>query len=132
VARPVVRLEDDERLRRDRLDRPLRLLAVLPDQVVDEERQVLPPLAERGEPDRVDDEAEVEVLAEAALAHRLAEGPERRRDDARVERYRRAPAHAHERALLQHAEEPRLSAGRHVAEGVQEERAAVGALERAA
>ena len=54
-----------------------------------------------------------------------------RRDDAHVGLDRRAPADRRVLALLQHAQQPRLRLERHVADLVEEQRAALGLLEAA-
>ena len=55
----------------------------------------------------------------------------RRRDDAHVDRERLGAADALERALLEHAQQLGLRLGRHVADLVEEDRAAVRGLEAA-
>ena len=81
--------------------------------------------------DRDDGEPEVEVLAEAALLHLRGEVAVGRRDEANVDGARRARADRLHLPLLQHAQELRLERRRDLADLVEEERAARGALEDA-
>ena len=53
-------------------------------------------------------------------------------DHAYIDLHRQLPTHAVELALRQHAQEPGLQGRRHVADLVEEQRAAVGLLEAAA
>ena len=74
-------------------------------------------------------EAVVEVLAEQALLHPRLEVLVGGGDHAHVRRERRVAADAVELAVGEHAQQARLQVGRHVADLVEEERAAVGLLE---
>ena len=74
----------------------------------------------------------VEVLAEAAVREQRLEVAVGGRDDAHVDLDLAAAAHARELAVLQHAQQLRLHRRRHVADLVEEERAAVRLLEAAA
>src|SRR3546814_18011742 len=73
----------------------------------------------------------VEVFAEQALAHHLAQVAMSRRDDAHVGADRRAAANGGVLALLQHPQQAGLRLQRHVADLVEEQRAAGGLLEAA-
>src|SRR2546428_121787 len=129
VAGPVVA---DEAVERPGGDATLAELArVLGQEVLDEERDVAPPIAERRELDRHDVQAIVEVLAEAPLLHERLEISVGRREHAHVDADRVGPAHALDRALLEHAQELRLELDRHVADLVEVERPPVGELELA-
>ena len=130
VPRPRVREKRGLRLGREG-EPPARLGAVAREEVPRERQDVLAPLAQRRELDRDDVQAEVEVLAEAARGHLVAEDAVRRGDDAHVDRARLASAHAEHLALLEDAQELRLDVRAHLADLVEEERAAVGALEAA-
>jgi hypothetical protein len=99
----------------------------MPDQV----GQILDALAQRRQPQRHDVEAEEQVLAEQALLDQDAQVLVGRRDDAHVGLDRRAAADGGVFALLQHAQQPRLRLHRHVADLVEEQRAALGLLEAA-
>ncbi len=85
-----------------------------------------------GKPQAHDVEAMQQILAEQALAHALLEVLVRRRDDAHVGAQRRMTAHAVVLAVGQHAQQPHLQVGGHVADLVEEQRAAFGLLEAAA
>jgi sulfide:quinone oxidoreductase len=73
-----------------------------------------------------------QVLAEQALADALVEILMRRRDDPHAGLLRRVTADAVILAVGEHAQEPHLEVGRHVADFVEEQRAALGLLEPAA
>ena len=90
------------------------------------------PLAQRRQPQAHDVEAVQQVLAEEALAHALLEILVRRRDDAHVRRERRVAADAVVLAVGEHAQQAHLQVRRHVADLVEEQRAALGLLEAAA
>src|SRR5256886_17682387 len=96
-----------------------------------ERHDVFPSRPERQELDRDHVQAEVEVLAEAAGRDLLAQHAVGRGDDARVDRVRLAAAAAQALALLQRAQELHLDVRRDLGDLVEEERAAVGALEAA-
>ena len=70
-----------------------------------------------------------QIFAEQALPHALFEILVRGRDDAHVDAHRNLSADAIELAFRQHAQQPRLQLRRHVADLVEEQRAAVGLLE---
>src|SRR3546814_12783722 len=74
-------------------------------------------------------EALVEVLAEQALPHHLAQVAVRRGDDAHVGADRRAPAEGGVLSLLQHAQQAGLRLQRPVADLVEAQGAAGGLLE---
>ena len=99
----------------------------MPDQV----GHVLEPLAQRRQPQRHDVETEEQILAEQALLDQDAQVLVARRDDADVGLDRRAAADRRILALLQHAQQPRLRLHRHVADLVEEQRAAFRLLEAA-
>jgi hypothetical protein len=73
-----------------------------------------------------------QVLAELTVAHPLFEILVRGRDHPHVDANRRLAADAIKLALGQHAQQPRLQRSRHVADLIEEQRAAVGLLEAAA
>ncbi len=76
--------------------------------VLDEQRKILASLAQRRHLDRHHRQAEVEVFAELPALHFGGEVALGRRDDADVDLDLFTPAHASERALLEHAQELRL------------------------
>ena len=88
-------------------------------------------LAQRRQAQRHDIEPVIKILAEQALADQLAQVAVGGGDDAHIGLDRRAPADRGVFALLQHAQQPRLRFQRHVADFVQEQRAAFGLLETA-
>src|SRR5207249_5425783 len=104
VARPFVTRQHLERARRHAPHVAVALTRGLPDEVLDEERDVLAPLAERRHVDGHDVQAVVEVLTELARPHRALEVDVGRRDHAHVDRDGPQPAEALDLALLQRAE----------------------------
>ena len=85
----------------------------------------------RRKPDRHDVEAEEQVFPEQALLDEPAQLLVRRRDDPHIGLDRHAAADRGVFALLQHAQQARLRLHRHVADLVEEERAAFRLLEAA-
>src|SRR2546426_844976 len=102
------------------------------DEVVHEHGDVILFGAERRHLDRNDVEAVVEIVAEATLADQRLEIAVGRRDHAHVHADRVLTPDALERLLLERPEHLRLRLQAHVADLVEEERAAVGELELAA
>ena len=94
-----------------------------------ERTDVVRPLAQRRQAQAHDVEAMQEVLAEQSLAHALLQVLVRGRDDAHVGAQRRVAADAVVLAVRQHAQEAHLQVGGHVADLVEEQRAALGLLE---
>ncbi len=92
---------------------------------------VLAALAQRWCLDPHDVQAVVQILAEAARGDGLREILVRRGDHPDVDADRRLAADAEEFAFREHAQQPRLKSERHVADLVQEQRAAVRLLEPA-
>jgi hypothetical protein len=88
-------------------------------------------LAERGNSDWNDAQAEVQVFPEAALSDLVFQIFVRRRDDADVHFDRARRAQPLDLALLQDAKNLGLGLGAHVADFVQEDRPAIGHLELA-
>src|SRR5581483_11494935 len=105
--------------------------ADLVEEVLGEERDVLAPIAERRHRHLEDVEAEEEVGPEAPVADHVVQVAVSRGDDPDVDLDGVAAADAPDLALLEGAEELRLHRGRHVADLVDEERAAMRALEEA-
>ena len=86
---------------------------------------------ERRHVDRHDVQAVEQVLAEPAVLHHLSEVAVGRGDDAHVDLNRARSAEPFELLFLEHAQDLRLRALAHVADFVEEQRAAVGLLEAA-
>jgi hypothetical protein len=114
------------------LDTAPHLARVLVDEVLDQERDVLATLAERGENEARDVEAVVEVEAEALVGDRLLQILVRRRDDPHVDRHGLVVAEAADLAFLDRAQQLRLEGRLRLRDLVEEERAAVGLLEETA
>ena len=96
-----------------------------------ERQDVLAARAQRLDCDRDDVEPEVEVLAEAAGGDGIAEVAVGGGHHAHVDVPRLRRAHSLHLAVLEHAQQLGLELGRDLADLVEEERAAVGALEAA-
>ena len=99
--------------------------------MVDQQRQVLAPLAERRERDGHHVDAVVEVLAEATVAHQGLQIAMGRGEEPHVDRDRPARPDALELALLQDPEQLHLQVGGQIADLVEEQAPAVGQLEAA-
>ena len=98
----------------------------------DEERDVARALAQRRDADREDVEPVEEILAEAPGGDGAPQVAIGRGDEPRVDLDRRLAAHAAEAPFLQDTQQPRLQLQRHLADLVEEDRAAVRELEGAA
>src|SRR5438093_1441245 len=101
----------------------------LADEVGGEQDEIVSPLHQRGEPDRDDREAIVEVFAEASLLDRLLEIAVGGRDQAHVDGDRLAAPHPLDLALLHRAQDLRLQREAHVGDLVEEQGTAPGLLE---
>ena len=132
VAGEGLGLQVFERGVRDALALDAELLRTLLQEVAHQQRNVLAALAQRWQAQADDVEAVEEVLAEQALAHALLQVLVGGGDHAHVGADRLLAADAVEVAVGEHAQQPGLQLGRHVADLVEEERAAVGLLEAAA
>src|SRR5947207_2618675 len=130
VARPRVRQQAPVRLRLDGVGAALVLGTVAVEEGAHEDRHVLAALAQRrhGDGHRVD--AKVEVLAEAAVLHRLLGVAVGRREQAEVHGDGLGAADPPHHALLEHAQELGLEVRRHLGDRVEQERALVRLLER--
>ena len=113
------------------LDRLAGLLADLPDEMLYEHRDVLPPLGQRG--NAYDDNADtvVEVLAEVALLYLLLQVLVRGGHYPYVDCYVLVAADLGQFVLLQHAEDLGLGRKGHIAYLIEKESAAVRLLELA-
>ena len=107
-------------------------VADLREEVRDQQRDVFAPAVERRHLDVHDVQAVVEVFAELAAHHELLQVAVRGRDHAHVDRDGVGGADGADLVLLQHAQQLHLQAHRHVADLVEQQRAAVGRLEQAA
>jgi hypothetical protein len=108
------------------------LARALQHEVAGERRNVLEALAQRRQAQPDDVEPVQQVLAEQSLPHALLEVLVRRGDHAHVRLERGVPADAVVLAVREHAQQPDLQVRRHVADLVEEQRAALGLLEAAA
>ncbi len=129
VPRPVVTDQAIERVGRDAA--LAELAGVLGQEVLDQQRNVAPPLAQRRQVQGDDVEPIVEVLAELPLAHQGLEVAVGGGQHADVDANRLVAAEPLDRPLLQRAQQLGLQLQRHVADLVEVERAAVGQLELA-
>ena len=73
----------------------------------------------------------VQILAELPADHQLVQVAMRRGNDAHVDRHRLGAAHRANLIVLQHAQQLDLQPHRHVADLIEQQRAAVGGLEQA-
>src|SRR5512135_226499 len=131
VPRPVVVAEQAHRIGVDPPHLAPVLLGVAPQEEIDQERDVLTPLAQGGQVDRDDVEAIVQVLAEPAgvdLVEQVAVG---RGDDPGIDLDGTDVADALELALLQDAEQLDLELGGGAVDLDEEDAAGEGGLEPA-
>src|SRR5207249_6256160 len=105
VDRPDIRAQELQRAGRVAENRLARLLGVLAQEVLGEQRQVFAALAQWRHADGHAVEAVVEVLAEAAILDQLAEILVRRRDQPHVDGNRIVAADPTDHALLEDAQE---------------------------
>ena len=131
VAGPRRVHEHRHRLRRDAVDALARAARVPPDEVLDEQRDVLAALAQRRHRDRDDVQPVEQILLELAFADQLPQVAVGRGDDAHVDLDRALGSQRLELALLQHAQQLGLHGRRDDADLVEEDRAAVGEREPA-
>ena len=101
------------------------------EEMVDQQRDVVAPLAQRRELDADDLEAMIKVLAELPLGDGVGQVAVGGRDQTDVDLDRLVGAHADDLAAFEHAEQLDLDRDRHVADLVEEQRAAVGVLKPA-
>ena len=131
VTGPRVGQEALEDLRGEAHGLPVVLARVLQAEVLGEGRDLLGPVAERGDEDIDDVEAVVEVLAKGPLGHRLFEVLVGGGDDADVDLDVAVGAQPRELAVLEHLQELGLERQGHLADLVEEHGAAIGELELA-
>ena len=131
VPRPVVLLQQGERLGGDPPGLLAELLAVLLEEVRDQQRDVLPALPERGEVNGDHVQAVEEVLPERAVAHGGLQVFVGGRDEAHLHLHVLGVPHPPDLPLLDGAQELDLEQGRDFGDLVQEQRSAVGGGEEA-
>ena len=131
-ARPRLPREQDHRLHGHRLPADPEAFYGELEEVIDEQRNVLPPVAQRRKEERHDVEPPVQLLAEGTGPHHRFEVTVGRSEDAEVDRDRRGPAEPHELALLERTLELRLHGQRQITDLVHEEGARVGLLQQSA
>jgi len=102
----------------------------LRDEILHEQWNVVPALAQRWNVETHTLQSIVEVLPEGAVAHRFGEVAVGRRDHAHVHLESRHAADAHDVARFEHAQETHLHVGTHLPHFIQEHRARVRALEK--
>ena len=124
VAGPLVHHHRVERLLAQCLHLAAALLRQYLQKLLDEQQQVVPPLAQRRQVQRDHVEAVEEVGAEVAPPHLLLEVAVGGGDDPNVHRDRLGGADRDHFPLLQHAQQLHLERGRHLAHFVEEEGAA--------
>src|SRR5687768_1283207 len=129
VARPGVTAQHRERARGDAHRTPEPLCGS-PGEVRDEGGNVLRMLAERRQVELHDVEPIEEIAPETPLLHRLLERTRCRGDHPDVDAASLASAEPADLAVLEHAEQLRLEAERHVADLVEQQCAPVGCLEQ--
>src|SRR5205814_7638246 len=111
----------------DRLDRQP-LTSRYRDKVAYQSGDVGTSLAQRRQPDRSDIQAIEQIIAKLSLPDQLRRVAMGRRDDPDIGADRDSPANRRIFALLQDAQQPGLRLGRHVADLVEKQRAALGLL----
>ena len=97
--------------------------------VLQQQRDVLAPLPERRGIDADDVQAVIQIFAKARFLDGAREVLVGGGDDADVDLDRLLPAHAVELAFCQHPQQARLQRGRHVADLIEKQRAAVRLFE---
>src|SRR5690606_22543415 len=102
---------------------------VLEQEFLEQQRQIAEPLAQWRHFDRKNVQAIKEVFAEITLCNRCRQVTVRGSDDANVARARLVAAHALEGAFLQYAQQLDLHRQAHVANFIQEQRAALSQFE---
>ena len=131
VTRPVVSIQNRFRFWRDRVDVLAQFGIADFDEMIQQRGDVFATLAESRQADRETVEAIEQVLSEFVLGHHRDEVLIGSGDDADVGLDRRVAADALELLLLEQSQCLGLSCGAHVADLVEEDRAAVDLLELA-
>src|SRR5206468_11183215 len=128
VARPVILEEDAHGVSRD-FDFASVLGSELGEEMTDEHRDLLAPLAQRGDPDLEDVQAVVQIFPELMGLHRGLEVTVGGRDEPHVGANDLLPTDAGEFAVLQDVQQLGLELQRDLADLVEEERALIHRLE---
>src|SRR4051812_28408359 len=131
VAGPAVADQQVIHRRRQRLDVLLVALPELVEEIVAEQRDVLGALAQRRDAQRDRVDAEVEILAQPPVAQRGIEIDVGGADQAEVDMHDPVAADRPVLALLENAQQLGLQIRRHLADLVEQQRAALGHLEQA-
>src|SRR3954466_2125850 len=121
-----------ERVVRQTLRLDAELARARGEKMLGKKRDVFGALSQAGQAQANDVQAMVQILAKCSLAHALLEDLMCGRDDADIHLHLLVAADAIEAAIGKHAQQARLEFRRHVADLVQEKRAALGLLEAAA
>src|SRR5690242_7094768 len=129
IPRPVVLLQDSERIGRDSSELLFRFARRVRGESVGEERNVLGTIPERRDLDGDHAQTEVEVAPKTASFCFGSEIPVGRRDDSHVDFDRRRTANALELLFLQNAKELRLEVQTHLGDLIQEKSSAMRPLE---
>ena len=131
VARPGVGAQPRQRLRSDLAHLAAQLAVEAAQVLLDQHGQIVAPFAQRRQSDREDAEPVEQVGTELALAGPAFQVAVGGRDQPHVGPDRFAAADALEGLVLQHAQQLGLHRQRHVADLVEEQRAAAALLELA-
>src|SRR5205807_4164789 len=131
VARPLVVSQTRARLARNPFHLPVALVAVLLNEIICQQWNILAPLSKRRHGERDDVETIVEVLTKCALTDGFFEVSVGRGNQSDINLERARPTDALELSLLKHAQQFGLQERRHLADFIQKERAAVGHFELA-
>ena len=126
IAGPGIALEHGARVGVDAVDALALLGGEAGDEVADELRHVLKPLAQWGHPDGEHVQPVIEILAEAALIDEADQILSGRRDQAEIDLGRVPGADRIDVAVLQGAQQLHLSVERQLPDLVEEQRALVG------
>src|SRR6202453_339792 len=131
IPRPVVRLQDGQRVRADVPLGESRVLRYLDHEIFDEFGNVLAAIGKAGHADRHHRQPMIEILAKFSgrdIGFDVAAGGG---NDAEVDGDLGAAADTLERLIDQHPQDLVLSLARHIGDFVDEQRAAMGLFERA-
>src|SRR2546430_13425715 len=129
VPRPVVGLQQLQRLLSDGADPLAGLLGVALDQIFGQDRNVEHALAQRRDPDGEDVKTIEEVLAERATRYGALQVAVRGGADAHIDGNRVTAPQPFDLPLLEHAQQGDLGLGGELPDFVQEDRAAVRGFE---
>jgi len=131
VPRPGILAQQPPGLRSHGAHLLVQIAIGLPEKMIDQQVDVGTPFPHRRQIDRVPVESIEQVFAKQVSGDHVFQIPVRRGDDPHVRRDDLLSAHALELLFLQHAQQLALQQGRHVADLVEKQRAAVALLELA-